>query len=346
MKILTLNAGSSSLKCRCDTLTSTPRSEAPAPEWQTSADWTSDDPVESVLQSAPGGVDVVGHRVVHGGTIHDSALLTDDVLREIASATELAPEHNRRALEAISTARQFFGERVRHVGVFDTAFHATMAAAAYTYPIPYSLTEEGIRRFGFHGISHRYAARRAAEILGGNADALRIVTCHLGNGASLAAVRGGKCVDTTMGFTPIEGLMMGERSGSIDPGILLHLVRTHGYSADQLEQLLNRQSGLLGVSGVSNDMREILAAIDKGDRRARLAFEIYTHRLIREIGGMIAVLGGGDALAFTGGVGEHCAPLRERVAENFKFLEPRILVIPAQEEWEIVRECWTVTSGR
>jgi len=167
----------------------------------------------------------------------------------------------------------------------------------------------------------------------------------LGNGGSLAAVRAGICIDTTMGFTPLEGLMMGSRSGSVDPGILIHLMRRHGYTADRLDDLLNRESGLLGVSGISEDMREVLAAMDRGNERARLAFEIYTHRLLREIGGMIAVLGGLEVLVFTGGVGENCAPLRERIAENLKFLHPRVLVIHAEEEWEIARECQALSRS-
>jgi acetate kinase len=310
-----------------------------------SVDLKADEPLDAVLRSVPGKVDVVGHRIVHGGLIHKTSIVTDSVREAIASAAAIAPAHNRRELKLIDEARQFFGDRIPQIAVFDTAFHATLAPSAYVYPGPYAWLEEGIRRFGFHGINHQYVSRRAAEIMGGDPASLRIVTCHLGNGASLAAVRDGKSVDTTMGFTPLEGLMMGSRSGSVDPGILIHLMRRHGYSADRLDDLLNRESGLLGVSGVSEDMREILAAMDQGNDRARLAFDIYTHRLGREIGGMIAVLGGLDVLVFTGGVGENCAPLRERVTENLKFLKPRILVIPAEEEWEIARECWRLMNN-
>lgn len=359
MKILVLNAGSSSLKCRYDDLAGPPPSDPPAPVWGASVEMKADEPIEvvlnGVLRSIPGKVDVVGHRIVHGGVIHKTSVITENVREAIAAASAIAPEHNRRELQLIDEARRFFGDRVPQVAVFDTAFHATLAPAAYVYPGPYAWLDEGIRRFGFHGISHQYASRRAMELIGpkvsGNSAVVNIVTCHLGNGASLAAVRGGKCIDTTMGFTPLEGLMMGSRSGSVDPGILIHLMRRHGYTADRFDDLLNRESGLLGVSGVSEDMRQVLAAMDKGNQRARLAFDIYTHRLLREIGGMIAVLGGLDALVFTGGVGENCAHLRERVAENLQFLNPRILVIRAEEEWEIARECWllldkTLTSAR
>jgi len=346
MKILVLNAGSSTLKCRYDNIAGPPPSDPPAPLWKFAGEWSTGESLVTILRSGPGEVDAVGHRIVHGGSIHETSFITDDVRQAIASASAIAPAHNRRELQLIDEARNFFGDRVRQIAVFDTAFHATLEAPAYVYPGPYAWFEQGIRRFGFHGISHQYASRRAAEILGGGAAALRLVTCHLGNGASLAAVRRGKCVDTTMGFTPLEGLMMGSRSGSIDPGILIHLMRTRGYRADQLDHVLNRESGLLGISGVSEDMREVLAAMERGNARARLAFEIYTHRLVREIGAMIAVLGGLDALVFTGGIGENCAPLRDRVAAQLAFLKPRVLVVHAEEEWEIARECWRLTSGR
>ena len=239
-----------------------------------------------------------------------------------------------------------FGDGVPQIAVFDTGFHATMPPEAYVYPGPYSWFEAGIRRYGFHGISHGYAARRARQILGGDPASLCIITCHLGSGASLAAVRGGKSIDTTMGFTPLEGLMMGSRSGSIDPGVLIYLLRQHNYTADQLEEILYQKSGLAGVSGISSDMREILAAIDRGDSRAQLAFDIYAHRLVREIGSMLAILGGADALVFTGGVGENCAPLRDRAVQQFKFLPNlRVLVIHAEEEWEIARQGYELQNG-
>ena len=348
MKVLVLNAGSSTLKCRYDDLSGPLPSHPPAPLWKFAGEWNTGEPLDAILRSVPGAVDAVGHRIVHGGSIHETSLITDSVRQAIASASAIAPEHNRRELELIGEAGGFFGDRVRQVAVFDTAFHATMEPSAYVYPGPYAWFEQGIRRFGFHGISHQYAARRAAELLGiaaGETAPLKLVTCHLGSGASLAAVRGGRCVDTTMGFTPLEGLMMGSRSGSLDPGILIHLMRTRGATADQLDRILNRESGLLGVSGVSEDMREILAAMERGNPRARLAFEIYTHRLVREIGSMLAVLGDLDALVFTGGVGENCAPLRERVAAQFAFVSPRVIVVHAEEEWEIARECRRLISG-
>jgi acetate kinase len=344
MKILVVNAGSSSLKCWYDDLREDTLDAAPLqPLWSTHINWTEKTDIEavfgSVLKALPGAVDVVGHRIVHGGRFRTSAVLTPEVLAAIAEETAIAPAHNRRALQAVGTMQQHF--KVPQIAVFDTGFHAALPPEAYVYPGPYSWYEAGIRRYGFHGISHAYASRRAAQLLGRDPSGLRLVTCHLGSGASLAAVSDGKSIDTTMGFTPLDGLMMGSRSGSVDPGILVYLLREHNYTADQLDDILYKQSGLLGISGVSADMREILAAIDRGDARARLAFDIYAHRLVREIGSMLAVLGGADVLVFTGGVGENCAPLREKVTEQLRFLRNlQVLVIHAEEEWEIARQCF------
>ena len=346
MKLLVVNGGSSSLKCwyhdlREDALDAAP----PQALWSNHIDWTEKTDLEAVFASAlkdlPGPVDAVGHRIVHGGRFRSSAVLTPEVRGAIAEETAIAPAHNRMALKAVDVVQQHFGPGMTQIAVFDTAFHATLPPAAYIYPGPYSWLEAGIRRYGFHGISHRYAARRAAQLLGRDPSGLRIITCHLGSGASLAAVRDGKSIDTTMGFTPLDGLMMGSRSGSVDPGILVYLLREHNYTADQLDDILYKKSGLLGVSGISADMREVLAAMDRGDERARLAFDIYAHRLTREIGSMLAVLGGADALVFTGGVGENCAPLREKVTRQLGFLPNlKVLVIHPEEEWEIARQCF------
>ena len=351
MKILVVNAGSSSLKCWYHDLLGDALDAPPAhPLWSQDVDWDAKTDIEttfaSVLQSLPGPVELAGHRIVHGGKFRTPAILTPEVRAAIAEEDSIAPAHNRLALEAVDILQRRFGASLKQIAVFDTGFHATLPPEAYVYPGPYAWLEAGIRRYGFHGISHGYAARRAAQLLGGDPASLRLITCHLGNGASLAAVRGGKSIDTTMGFTPLEGLMMGSRSGSVDPGILIYLLRQHGYTADQLEDILYKQSGLLGISGISSDMREILAAIDRGDPRARLAFDIYLHRLVREIGSMLAVLGGADALVFTGGVGENCGPLRDRSVEQLKFLPNlRVLVIHAEEEWEIARQCFELQSS-
>jgi acetate kinase len=348
MRILVLNGGSSSFKCWLGDLASDPPLDAPKPVWDAYVDLKPGVSIgallEPVLKSAPGPVDLVGHRIVHGGPSHRQPTeLTPEVRSAIAQQAEVAPAHNRFELAAIETVDRLF-DGVRQIAVFDAGFHATIEPPAYVYPGPYEWLGQGIRRYGFHGISVQYAARRAAEIVG--TQSARLIICHLGNGASVTAVRDGTSVDTTMGFTPLEGLMMGNRSGSIDPGIIIYLLRHRGYSAEQLDQILNRESGLLGISGVSADMRQIQAAIARGDARAKLAFDIYTHRLCREVGAMLAVLGGADALVFTGGVGEHCHEVRDAVERQLGFLHLRILVIHAEEEWEIARECYHLAAGR
>ena len=373
MHVLVLNGGSSSFKCWFHDLREPLPVEAPRPLWESHFDWDGREPVAQKLAPALEGKqpDLVGHRIVHGGKAYrETTLLTPEVRAAIAHEAEFAPSHNRFELEAIEAVGRVLGPQVRQLAVFDTAFHTTLEPAAYVYPVPYAWLSDGVRRYGFHGISYQYATRRAAHLLGRQVESLRLILCHLGNGASLAAVHNGKSIDTTMGFTPLEGLMMGTRSGSIDPGILIYLLRHCGYGADQLDRILNGESGLKGVSGLSGDMREILAAIGKGNQRAQLAFDIYAHRVSREVGAMLAVLGGVDALVFTGGVGEHCAPLRERVCRQFGFLgleldsarnanaapdldiaapqsRVRVLVIHAEEEWEIARECyrWQTNSG-
>jgi len=346
MKILVLNGGSSSLKCWYDDVTEIATVAPPhEPAWKGNIAGDAATQIERVLHELPGPVDVIGHRIVHGGALRHSALLTPEVRSAIQQNAAAAPEHNRKEMALIDAMDRIFGPSMKQVAVFDTAFHSTLPPAAFVYPGPYEWLEQGIRRYGFHGISHQYAARRATELLGADPKTLKLVTCHLGNGASLAAVRGGESIDTTMGFTPLEGLMMGSRSGSVDPGILIHLLR-QGATADSLDDTLNRKSGLLGISGLSEDMREILNAIAAGNERAKLAFDIYTHRLVREIGSMLAVLEGADALVFTGGVGENCVPLREAVTRQFAFLKGlRTLVVHAEEEWEIARQCFELISA-
>src|SRR6185437_14247842 len=252
------------------------------------------------------------------------------------------------------------------VAVFDTGFHRKMPLASAVYPGPYEWIEQGIRRYGFHGINHQYCAHRAAQLLQNDVASLKLVTCHLGNGCSLAAIREGHSIDTTMGFTPLEGLMMGTRSGSVDPGILTYLMRRERSDGETLDDILNYKSGLLGISGVSGDMRNILEAMKAGNSRARLAFDIYIHRLQAGIGAMVAVLGGLDALVFTAGVGENSPEVRSSTCSQLGFLglrldekknvQPsldediaasdsavRVLVIRAQEDWAIARECWKLT---
>jgi acetate kinase len=377
MKILVLNGGSSSFKCWFHDVLEPLPVAAPKPLWQKQVPWHGEPldrllaPVLEQLWSGPdrvvrgpGEIEAVGHRIVHGGAYRATTRLAPEVRATISQQAEFAPAHNRFELEAIQAVDNLLGPNVPQFAVFDTAFHATLKEPAYVYPVPYAWLGEGVRRYGFHGISYQYASRRAAQMLGADGSgSLRLILCHLGNGCSMAAVRDGQSVDTTMGFTPLEGLAMGTRSGSIDPGILIYLLRHRGWSADQLDQVLNRESGLKGVSGLSGDMREILAAAADGNPRAQLAFDVYAHSATRAAGAMLAVLGGVDALVFTGGVGEHTPALRERVAAHFPFLglevdaarnasaggdadistpqsRIRVLVIHAEEEWEIARECY------
>jgi acetate kinase len=391
MKVLVVNGGSSTFKCWFHELGAGPLPvEAPQPLWQAHVEWAGAaahvriespgwgdyqfarpasslvEPLADVigyLKKAVPAIDVIGHRIVHGGKAHrETTRLTPDVRAAIAKQAEFAPAHNRFELEAVETMDHVLGSAVEQIAVFDTAFHASLEPAAYVYPGPFDWLDQGVRRYGFHGISFQYATRRAAHLLGVPPESLQLIICHLGNGGSLAAVRDGKSVDTTMGFTPLEGLMMGTRSGSLDPGILIYLLRHCGYAADQLDNILNRQSGLAGISGDSGDMRKILAARAAGNARAGLAFDVYVHRLAREAGGMLAVLGGLDALVFTGGIGENSPPVREHLCRQFAFTgvkldmdkneasardtdiagpdsRARVLLIHAEEEWEIAREC-------
>jgi len=306
-------------------------------------------------------VDAVGHRIVHGGrAFRETTRITPEVKQAIVQMASFAPEHNRLEVEAIDQMEQLLGMGVPQVAVFDTAFHSTLPEEAYVYPGPYDWLAQGIRRYGFHGVSHQYVSRRAAEMMGRPLAELRIVTCHLGGGCSLAAVRGGRSIDTTMGFTPLEGLMMGTRSGSVDPGILIHLARHCGYGAADLDRILNKESGLAGVSGVSGDMREVVAAMHAGNSRARLAFDIFVHRLCGAIGAMAGSLQGIDALVFTAGIGENSTELRAAACRRLAWLgiaidearngaaddrdiaapdsRVRVLVVKTQEEREIARE--------
>jgi acetate kinase len=285
----------------------------------------------------------------------------------IAQASAFAPLHNRAEIEGMDVVEKLLGSTPQ-VAVFDTGFHRHMPPAAAVYPGPYEWYERGIRRYGFHGINHKYCAGRAAKLLGRDLNSLKMVTCHLGNGCSLAAIQEGHSIDTTMGFTPLEGLMMGTRSGSVDPGILTYLMRQGRLQAQEIDDVLNKESGLLGISGISGDMRDILAAMKQGQSRAKLAFDIYVHRLQSGIGAMVAVLGGIDLLVFTAGVGENSAEVRDAVCKQLAFLglklddaanaespldaeiatpksAVRVLIIRAQEDWAIARECWHILAA-
>lgn len=266
-------------------------------------------------------VDAVGHRVVHGGEkIRDSVFVDEDVKQAIVDCSSLAPLHNPPNLNGIKACEKTF-PGVPNVAVFDTAFHQTMPPSSYMYAVPTELYErDGIRKYGFHGTSHKYVSAAAADFLGEPLSELKLITCHLGNGCSVTAVDGGKVIDTSMGLTPLAGLMMGTRCGDIDPGVVLHLVE-EGRSADEINNLLNKQSGLLGVAGIgSNDMRDILAARDEGNENARRAVEMYVHRLVLYIGAYNTILEGADAIVFTGGIGENSVPTRRLVLERLRSL--------------------------
>lgn len=396
MNVLVLNSGSSSQKSALYQLGHTLPSEAPQPSWRAQIEWSATsaklqitssrgssrqesvsstdrrsameymlrtlwDGPDAVLQNAA-SIDVVGHRIVHGGEqLVEPTIVTPDVKRVIASVAAFAPLHNRAELDGIEIIERLIGE-VQQVAVFDTGFHRTMPPPACTYPGPYEWLDRGIRRYGFHGINHQYCSERAAQLLNRDLGSLKIVSCHLGNGCSLAAIAMGRSLDTTMGFTPLDGLMMGTRSGSVDPGILTYLMREDAATGRDLDDTLNKKSGLLGISGVSGDMREILEAIQQGNQRAKLAFDMFVHRLRQGIAAMAASLQGMNVLLFTAGIGEHSPEIRKETCEGLTFLgiqldakknggasgdqeispadsDVRVLVISAQEDWAIARAC-------
>ena len=270
-------------------------------------------------------IDAVGHRVVHGGEkFPDSVLIDRDVMQVLRSCIELAPLHNPHNIRGIRACEQIL-PGVPQVGVFDTAFHHKMPPCAYVYGIPYVLYKRhGIRRYGFHGTSHFYVSRLAAEMMNRPIEELNLITCHLGNGASVAAVRGGVSVDTSMGFTPLEGLLMGSRSGDLDPAIILHVMAREELSLHEANTLLNKHSGLQGISGISGDMRDIIDEVDKGNSAAQLALDVYCYRVRKYIGAYAAALGGLDALVFTAGIGENSPLVRQKSCENLEFLGIRI----------------------
>lgn len=402
MNILVLNSGSSSQKAAVYALAGPIPDEPQEPIWQGKIEWdgaraeiavrnrqgaASNDRVDigsrkeataqllesiwsgaAAVMQAPTEISIAGHRVVNGGReFREPAIVTPAVTAAIERMAVFAPLHNRAELDGIEIVERKCGA-MRQVAVFDTAFHRRIPDAASVYPGPHEWLEQGICRYGFHGINHQYCAHRAAHMLRKDLNSLRLVTCHLGNGCSLAAIREGHSVDTTMGFTPLEGLMMGTRSGSVDPGILTHLMRQTNLTGEQIDDMLNKKSGLLGISGVSSDMRQVVSAMKQGNARAKLAFEMFVHRLRSGIGAMAAVLGGMDALVFSAGIGENSPEVRAETCANFDFLGVRldtgknatpaldadisgdgagvrVLVIRAQEDWAIASDCWRLANA-
>jgi acetate kinase len=317
-------------------------------------------------------IGAVGHRVVHGGEQFKASVLIDErVVDDIEACIALAPLHNPANLQGYRAARAVLPD-APHVAVFDTSFHQTMPAEAFLYALPYSLYQRfGIRRFGFHGTSHRFVSGRAAALLGRPVDdpELRLITCHLGNGASVCAIRGGKSIDTSMGFTPLEGLVMGTRCGDLDPAALLFIMSREEIGAAEASALMNKHSGLLGLSGLSHDMRTLLEAEEKGNERARLAIEVFCYRLRKYIGSYVAALGGADALVFAGGIGENAPAVRERALHGLDALglsldparneaargieaeispegaRSRVYAIPTNEELLIARDAFRIVRG-
>jgi acetate kinase len=309
-------------------------------------------------------VRVVGHRVVHGGEVYTRpTLLNEESIQVIEGLSHLAPLHNPANLEGIRAAQRLLPQ-AQHIAVFDTAFHASLPAKAYLYGLPRDLYKQGIRKYGFHGTSHDYVTGKAADILGLVREGLKIISLHLGNGASAAAVLHGKCVDTSMGLTPLDGLLMGTRTGEIDPGVLLHLLN-NGLNSAELEKLLNKQSGLLGLSGLSNDMRDLRRAARDGHKEAREALEVFTYRITKTIGAYAAAMGGLDVVVFTGGIGENDSDTRRESLEGLEFLgikldqeknargdteiqnvksSVKILVVRTDEEGMIARAAQAVTQ--
>lgn len=315
-------------------------------------------------------IDAVGHRMVHGGEkFSQSTLLTDEVLEVFEACNELAPLHNPANLKGVNAVKEVAPE-IPQVGVFDTAFHQTMPDYAYMYALPYELYEKhGVRRYGFHGTSHRYITKRALEMLGIPAEGSKIITCHIGNGASIAAVKDGKSVDTSMGMTPLAGLMMGTRSGDVDPGVFPYIMDKTGLDMQGVIDMLNKKSGVVGITGISSDMREVKAAANEGNKRAQLSNTMNFYRIKKYIGAYAAAMGGVDVIIFAGGVGENQADCREAALEGLEFLgveldkevnaktrgeeavlstpnsRVKVLLIPTDEELMIATDTYDIIKG-
>lgn len=315
-------------------------------------------------------IDAVGHRVVHGAEVFNkSVLITDEVLQQVKNCYDLAPLHNPANVTGIEAIEAIL-PGIKQVAVFDTAFHQSMPAKSYMYALPYKYyAENGVRRYGFHGTSHRYVSQRVCEFLGTDIEGTRIITCHVGNGGSITAVHNGKSVDTSMGLTPTEGLMMGTRVGDVDPGALAFLIKKYNWSADDLQRIINKESGMAGVSEISSDMREIEQAVNDGNQRAIMALEMYEQRIIKYIGAYAAEMGGVDIIVFTGGVGENQTGVRANVCRPLKFMgveidealnagirgeeavistpasRVKVCVIPTDEELMIARDTHAIVKG-
>jgi acetate kinase len=405
MLILSINSGSTSLKvCLYDLPAPQKSNQVTAPIWQADISWkgdaggtlklsqnekeidtpldakTREDAIAQILTrlwkedgvvKSPNEIVAVAHRVVHGGSKYFASTIIDDqVIQDLHGLADLAPNHEEENIRAIAVARKMLPKALQ-VAAFDTAFFHTLPITSAIYALPYEWYErDGIRRFGFHGISHQYLSIRAAQVLGGDRQDLKLVTCHLGGGSSLSAIDGGKCLDTTMGFTPLEGLAMQTRSGSIDPGLIVHRVLHGGYSIEKLNTVLTKESGMKGLSGLSGDMKEIEAAMARGDGRAQLAFDVFTRDVAKYAASLVPNLGRLDALVFSGGIGENSSNVRRSVSNMLSHLgiaideaknvpdkddrdisaataTTKVLVIHTKEELAIAQSAWRIylTSG-
>ena len=314
-------------------------------------------------------IDAVGHRTVHGGEqFTKSVIIDEEVMEEIKKATVLAPLHNKASICGIEACKRLM-PGVPMIGVFDTAFHQTMSKRSYIYPIPYEYYEKyGIRKYGFHGTSHRYVSERVADLMGGQTPDLKVVTCHLGQGASVAAIKGGKSLETSMGLTPLAGIPMGTRSGDIDPAVVKYIMERENISVDEVDTILNKKSGLLGISGVSPDCRDIEEAAASGNERAKLALDIFNYTVAQHVAKYAVTLGGIDAIVFTAGIGENAATTRKGVCDYLEFMgvklndekntvrgeeieistpdsKIRVFIIPTNEELVIARDTKNLVQG-
>jgi len=362
MKILILNAGSSSLKYTlflgneklCSGLIERIGEKGGYSDHKAAVRSVISGLEDKSLIDAKQGPAVIGHRIVHGADMTEPCLITPSVLKKLEALVELAPLHNGPETKVVKICLELF-PKTKQVAVFDTAFHSTMPEKAFLYGIPYEFKAKKIRRYGFHGSSHEYVSRKAFKILGTRR--CRIITCHLGAGSSIAAVKNGKCIDTSMGLTPLEGIMMATRPGDIDPGVILHLMTKEHMSPKEVSDMLNKKSGLLGISGVSKDVRDLLKSKNP---RAKLALEIFCYRITKYIGAYAAALGGLDAVVFTAGIGQNSGLLRGMILKELGFLgidldarhnkkneivisskrsKVKVLVIPTDEEWMISHYC-------
>jgi acetate kinase len=352
MNILVINAGSSSIKYKLFSM--------PAKKFLTRGTiehiGEQGSPIQdhysglkAILENLKTDVDVVGHRVVHGAEkFKKPVIINPAVIRKIEECCEIAPLHNPANLAGIMACKKLLPHTTQ-VAVFDTAFHQTLPEHAYVYGLPYRYYQRyGIRKYGFHGTSHEYVAHEAARLLYKPLSVLKIITCHLGNGCSIAAIDRGKSIDTSMGFTPLEGLVMGTRCGDIDPALITHIMRTFKLGVNQMDEMLNKDSGLKGISGLSNDMRVLYQKAIAGHARARLALDIFVYRIKKYIGAYAAIMGGCDAVVFTAGIGQNQRQIRNQICQgtfNVFKKKPRVLVIPTDEEFMIARQAYKLVQN-